>query len=166
MSRPRPTLRNGVIVFSCFILLLFTVGAAFPYQINLTEYSHVDSIRLVTNPADYEGEKISIGVQIEEVLNTSQENGTFAATEEGLVIKIPPSVDSPSVGNHLEIRGISYLSSHGYIEATQVYVRDYPFPYVSRSILHSIPGILAFVAIFFTIFRFDMEQFRLVSRRD
>ncbi|MGV9169884.1 MAG: hypothetical protein ACOC38_08110 [Promethearchaeia archaeon] len=166
MSRPRPTLRNGVIVFSCFILLLFTVGAAFPYQINLTEYSHVDSILLATNPADYEGEKISIGIQIEEVLNTSQENGTIAATVEGPTIKIPSYLGSPSVGDHLEIRGISYLSSRGYVEATQIYVRDYPLPYVSRSLLHSILGIIVFVAIFFAVFRFDVDQLRFVSRRD
>jgi hypothetical protein len=157
MFRPRPTLRNGVLVFSCFILLLFTVGAAFPCQINLTEYSHVDTVLLATNSADYEGERISINVWVEEVLYTGQENDTFATTEEDLVIKIPPSADSSSVDSILEIRGISYLSSHGYIQATQVYVRDYPFPYVSRSLLHSIPGIFAFVAIFFTVFRFDPE---------
>jgi hypothetical protein len=153
-------------MFSCFILLLLTVGTIFPYQINLTEYDHVDQILLARNPHDYEGEKISIGVQIDEVLHTSQENGTFATTEDGLVIKIPSSVGSPSFGSHLEIRGISYLSSRGYVEATQVYVRDYPFPYVSRSLLHSIPGILAFVALFFAVFRFDVERFRFISRRD
>ncbi|MFO7835844.1 MAG: hypothetical protein R6V83_04250 [Candidatus Thorarchaeota archaeon] len=166
MPYPDPTLRNGVIVFSCFTLLLLTAGTIFPYQINLTEYNHVNPTLLARNPQDYEGEKISLGVQIEEVLYTGQENGTFATTEDGLVIKIPPSVDTLSVGSHLEIRGISYLSSRGYVEATQVYVRDYPFPGVSRSLLHSIPGILAFIALFFAVFRFDVDQFRFVSRRD
>ncbi|MBD3159512.1 MAG: hypothetical protein GF309_12030 [Candidatus Lokiarchaeota archaeon] len=157
-------IRWGITVMLSFLLLVAMTSVFLPQQINTTEYHAVDSTQLLTNPGDYEDRKISISVTIADVDDQTNPEGQLLETTKGLHVFLSSSLGEVAVGDHISLRGISRLSSVGYIEVTELYIHDYPIDGVSRSLLHSIPGIIMFVALFFAIFTFDRDRFAFVSR--
>ncbi|MGV9170443.1 MAG: hypothetical protein ACOC38_10955 [Promethearchaeia archaeon] len=117
-------------------------------------------------PDEYEGNKVSIAITVAEIDNQTLEEGQLLETTKGLHVFIPSSLGRVAIGDHISLRGISYLSSLGYIEVTELYLHDYPINGISRSLFHSIPSILTFIFFFFAIFRFAPSRTRLVPQRD
>jgi hypothetical protein len=161
-----PNLKRRIAATVLFLLLTCLTSVFLPHQINSNEYQNLDSSVLLASPAAYERCKVSIGVTIVDVDEQSNLQGQLLETTQSFNLFLPKSLGSVTVGDHVSLRGVSYVSSRGYIEITEFYIHDYPIDGVSRSLLHSIPGILVFVAIFFAVFRFDLGKLRFVSRRD
>ena len=157
----RPQLGKGLVVFTCFLLMIIANDILFPDPLILSEYWPVSADRLLQNSQDFEGVKVSFGVVVSEITDNITEFTYLASTEEGVNLLIPKSLGMLDVGDDILLRGISYLHSAGYIEVIEIYVTDSIGP-----ILKSIPGIISLIILFFLIFTFDFQKLAFVPRSD
>ena len=161
MTLIRHELRNGIIVLICFLVIVAATDYFIPTQLNIFEYSYIDADYLASHPTEFEGQFVSSEVIITEVNYTAQDSEYFAKTQEGLILLVPSLFGSILIGDKVDFRGISYILSVGYLEVIEIHVVDQIGP-----IFRSVPGILAFVILFFIIFKIDIRGLAFVPRRE
>ena len=157
MVQIRPELARGVAVLAIFIVVILSTDLLFPYPIHQSEYQVVDIARLKQDPAPFEGKNISSQVRIISALG----NGTYIITEKGnnVTLLVPVSLGSLKTGDLVYIRGISWVQTNNSIVVRQFYVLDY-----NSSLIRSVPGIVIFVILFFSVFTFDFKRLAFVRR--
>jgi len=154
----RTELKRGLALFILFLALILASSTLFPYAIKQSEYAVVSIDRLKENPVPFEGENISSEVTITSIL----ENGTYLFTERGVtvILIIPSSLGSLEVGDQVNIRGTSWILTNNTIIVHELYVRDY-----NSSPIRSVPGIILFAILFFSVFRIDLSRLAFVRRK-
>ena len=157
----RTELRNGIIVFVCFLLTILSVDWFIPKQFNFHEYQRIDPKDLVMNPDIFEGEHVSTYGTISSVNVSFPSSAYYAETDLGLVLLIPYSNQQVRVGDCVNIRGISLLVSNGYLEVTEMHIADQLGP-----LLKSVPGIIGFVILFFAFFKLDLHGLAFIPRSE
>ena len=157
MVQIRPELVRGVIVLAIFIAVILSTDILFPYPIRQSEYQVVDIARLKQDPVLFEGENISSQVRIVSDLG----NGTYIITTKGnnVTLLVPVALGSLKTGDLVYIRGTSRVQTNNSIVVHQFYVLDY-----NSSLIRSVPGIVIFVILFFSVFTIDFKQLAFVRR--
>jgi hypothetical protein len=154
-------LRTRVIFI--FILLSFSVISnllAFNQDTIVdSRFQEVDLNNLVNNPENYEEKEISFSEQILNINFNSTTNNYILTTDRGLILLIP-SIEGLNTGMQAHFRGKSLQISMGYIE-----VYDFHNA-ISISILLSVPGILVFILLFFSVYKIDWKHLSFISRRE
>ena len=159
MSRIRPELIRGTALLTIFLALIISNSFLFPYPIKRSEYHHVSIDAIMLNPSLFEGSKISTEIVI---LSLSSSNTTyFATTEDGVNATFSSGLELPPIGTRILIRGVSWIETNNTISVDEYYAMDY-----SSSIIRSIPGIILFVILFFSVFRIDFKQLAFVKRSE
>ena len=157
----RPQLGKGLVVFICFLFIILANDMFFPDSFIIPEYRPVSAERLLENPEDFEGVKVSFEVIVLEVTDNITESKYLVKTEENVDLEIQYSLGPVHVGDDVLLRGISYLHAEGYIEVTELYVTDPVGP-----VIKSIPGIVSLVILFFLVFSFDYQKLAFIPRRN
>ena len=80
---------------------------------------------------------------------------------EGIILLFPSSVGVPREDDRVMFRGISWIYSNNSVLVHEFYTLDY-----NSSLIRSIPGILLFLVMFFTVFTIDLNRLAFVTRRD
>ncbi len=143
------------------VLFLFLasawIGSLPTQQLNESGYTWVAPHVLVENPGRFEGMNISTKVTING--SFSDESGMCYSSEEG--INLVCSIEDPplSLGDTVIVRGVSYLETNQTFVVGELYVLD-----TSSSIIRSIPGIILFVIVFFSVFRLDVKSLSFKQR--
>ena len=88
----RHQLRKGILILSCFLFIVLTNDMLFPDSFFISEYRSVSANRLLENPQDFEGVKVSFEVIVTEVTNNITESKYLVKTEEEIDILVPLSI--------------------------------------------------------------------------
>jgi hypothetical protein len=130
-----------------------------PYPIEHTRYTSINIRKIIQNPIPFEGHEISSSATISTII--SNESFSVAEVVEGVVLVFPFSVGVPREGDHIIFRGVSWIYSNN-----SVLVHEFYTPDSNSSRIRSIPGILLFLVMFFTVFTIDLNRLAFVIRRD
>ncbi len=158
MRHFRPKLLRGLIVLGIFFVVIISTELLLPYPIEYTRYTSVDIRKIIQNPIPFEGHEISSAATISTVI--SDESLSMVEVAEGIILVFPSSVDVPREGDGVVFRGISWIHSNN-----SVLVHEFYTPDSDSSTIRSIPGILLFLAMFFTVFTTDLDCLAFLTRR-
>jgi hypothetical protein len=149
---------KGLIVLGIFFAVLISTELLLPYPIEHTRYASVDIRKIIQNPIPFEGHEISSAATISTV--TSDESLSVVEVAEGIILVFPSSVGHPREGDRVMFRGISWTYSNN-----SVLVHEFYTPDAISSKVRSIPGVLLFLVMFFTVFTIDFNCLAFVIRR-
>ena len=158
MRRFRTELLKGLTILSIFLAVIVSTELLLPYPIEHTRYTSIDIGKLIQNPVPFEGQEISSAATISAVF--SNESFSIAEVADGVILVFPSSVGPPGEGDRILFRGTSCISSNNSILVHEFYALDY-----NSSLIRSIPGVLLFLVMFFTIFTIDFNHLAIVTRR-
>ena len=158
MRRFRPELLRGLTVLGIFFIVIISTELLLPYPVERTRYMSIDIRRIIENPVLFEGQEISSAATVSAVI--SNESFSIAEVVEGVILVFPSSVGHPIVGDRVLFRGTSWIHSNNSILVHEFYTLDY-----NSSLIRSIPGILLFLVMFFTVFTIDLNRLVFVTRR-
>ena len=158
MRRFRPELLRGLTVLGIFFAVIVTTELLLPYPIEHTRYTSIDIKTIIQNPIPFEGHEISSAATVSTVIT----NASFSIAEvaEGIILMFPSLVGHPIVGDRILFRGTSRIHSNNSILVHEFYTPD-----ANSSKIRSIPGILLFLVMFFTVFTIDLNRLAFVTRR-
>ena len=159
MRRFRPELLRGLTVLGIFFAVIVTTELLLPYPIEHTQYAYIDIRKIIQNPVPFEGQEISSAATVSAVI--SHESLSIAEAAEGVILVFPSSVGHPIVGDRILFRGTSRIYSNNSVLVHEFYTLDY-----DSSLIRSIPGILLFLVMFFTVFTVDLNRLAFISRRE
>ena len=159
MRRFRSELLKGLTVLGIFLAVIVTTELLLPYPIEHARYTSIDIRRIIQNPVPFEGQEISSSATVSAVF--SNESFSVAEATEGVILVFPSSVGHPGVGDSVLFRGTSWIYSNNSVLVHEFYTLDY-----NSSLIRSIPGILLFLVMFFTVFTVDLNRLAFVTRRD
>ena len=150
---------EGIGVFALLIFLSLWISSI-PYSpLEGDGYTPVDPNVLVANPSIYEDSAISTSITITDSYQIG--NDSYFESEEGIVIVFQSGHPSLSSGDRVLLRGISQIQSRSYFVVEEFYVLD-----TSSSIIRSIPGIIIFLVLFFSVYTFDTKKLEFHTRGD
>jgi len=158
MRRFRPELLRGLGVLGIFFAVIVTTELLLPYPIEHARYTSIDIRKIKQNPVPFEGQEISSAATVSAVL--SNESFSIAEVAEGVILVFPSSVGHPGEGDRILFRGTSRIHSNNSILVHEFYTLDY-----NSSLIRSIPGILLFLVMFFTVFTIDLNRLAFLTRR-
>ena len=154
----RPKLLRGLTVLGIFFAVIISTELLLPYPIEHTRYTSIDIRKIKQNPIPFEGHEISSSATISTVID--DESLTIVEVAEGIILVFPSSVGVPREGARVMFRGISWIHSNN-----SVLVHEFYTPDSDSSKIRSIPGILLFLVMFFTVFTIDLDCLTFVTRR-
>ena len=157
MPKMRKELVRGIAALIIFLMVIIASDISFPNAIKQSNYVAIGIEKLNQNPAPYEGENISSQVRIISDL----ENGTYIITEKGnnVTLIVPVSLGPLATGDLVYIRGISWIQTNNSIAVHEFHILDN-----NSSLIRSVPGIVIFVILFFSVFTIDFKQLAFVRR--
>jgi len=158
MRRFRPELLKGLTVLGIFFAVIVTTELLLPYPIEHARYTFIDIRKIKQNPVPFEGQEISSAATVSAVF--SNESFSIAEVAEGVILVFPSSVGHPGEGDRILFRGTSRIHSNNSILVHEFYTLDY-----NSSLIRSIPGILLFLVMFFTVFTIDLNRLAFLTRR-
>ena len=158
MRRFRPELRRGLTVLGLFFAVIIFTELLLPYPIEYTQYTYIDIRKIKQNPVPFEGQEISSAAAISAVI--SNESFSIAEVAEGITLVFPSSVGHPKEGDSIVFRGISWIHANN-----SVLVHEFYTPDANSSKIRSIPGVLLFLVMFFTVFTIDLDYLAFLTRR-
>ena len=158
MRHYRPDLLKGLTVLGIFFAVIISTELLLPYPIAHTRYTSADIRKIIQNPIPFEGHEISSAAAISTVI--SNESFSVAEVAEGIILIFPSSVGSPGEGDSVLFRGTSWIHSNNSVLVHEFYTLD-----SDSSKIRSIPGILLFLVMFFTVFTIDFNRLAFVTRR-
>ncbi len=158
MRRFRPELLKGLTVLGIFFAVIVTTELLLPYPIEHTRYTPIDIREIIQNPIPFEGQEISAAATVSAVIG----HELFSVVEvmEGVTLVFPSSVGHPGEGDIVLFRGTSWIYSNNSVLVHEFYTLD-----SDSSKIRSIPGILLFLVMFFTVFTIDFNRLAFVTRR-
>ena len=159
MRRFRPEMLRGFTVLGIFLAVIISTELLLPYPIEHARYTSIDIRKIIQNPIPFEGHEISSAATVSTVIT----NDSFSIAEivEGIILVLPSSVGHPGEGERVLFRGVSWIYSNNSVLVHEFYTLDY-----NSSKIRSIPGVLLFLVIFFTVFTIDFDCLAFVTRRD
>ena len=158
MRRFRPELLRGLAVLGIFFAVIIFTELLLPYPMKHTRYTHIDIRKVKESPVPFEGQEISSAATVSAVI--SNESFSIAEVVEGVLLVFPSSVGVPREADRIMFRGISWIHSNN-----SVLVHEFYTPDSNSSKIRSIPGILLFLVMFFTVFTIDLDCLTFVTRR-
>ena len=159
MRRFRPELLRGLTVLGIFFAVIVATELLLPYPIEHAQYAYIDIRKIKQNPVPFEGQEISSAATVSAVF--INESFSVAEVAEGVVLVFPSSVGHPGEGDSVLFRGTSWIYSNNSVLVHEFYTLD-----SNSSKIRSIPGILLFLVMFFTVFTIDLNRLAFVTRRD
>ena len=154
----RPELLKGLTVLGIFLAVIVTTELLLPYPIEHAQYTSIDIRKIKQNPVPFEGQEISSAAIVSAVI--SNESFSIAEVAEGITLVFPSSVGHPREGDRVLFRGTSRIHSNNSVLVHEFYTLDY-----NSSLIRSIPGILLFLVMFFTVFTIDFNRLAFITRR-
>ena len=158
MRRFRSELLRGLTVFSIFLAVIISTELLLPYPIEHTRYTSIDIRKIKQNPIPFEGQEISSAATVS--ATNSNESFSMAEVVEDIILVFHSSVGHPREGDRVMFRGISWVHSNNSVLVHEFYTLD-----SHSSKIRSIPGILLFLVMFFTVFTIDRNRLAFVTRR-
>ena len=158
MRRFRSELLRGLAVLGIFFAVIISTEWLLPYSIEHTQYTHIDIRKIKQNPIPFEGREISSAAAVSAVI--SNESFSIAEVAEGIILVFSSSVGHPKEGDSVVIRGISWIHSNNSVRVHEFYTPD-----ANSSKIRSIPGVLLFLVMFFTVFTIDLDCLAFLIRR-
>jgi len=158
MRRFRPELLKGLTVLGIFFAVIVTTELLLPYPVEHARYTSIDIRKIKQNPIPFEGQEISSAATVSAVI--SHESFSLGEVEEGVILVFSSSVGHPREGDRVLFRGTSWIHSNNSILVHEFYTLDH-----DSSLIRSIPGILLFLVMFFTVFTVDLNRLAFVTRR-
>ena len=159
MRRFRPELLKGLTVLGIFFAVIVTTELLLPYPIEHTRYTSIDIRKIIQNPVPFEGQEISSSATVSAII--SNESFSVAEVAEGVILIFPSSVGHPREGDIVLFHGTSWIHSNNSVLVHEFHTLD-----SDSSKIRSIPGILLFLVMFFTVFTIDLNRLAFVTRRD
>jgi hypothetical protein len=161
MPQVRPQLVRGFVVLLLFIALIIPSSLFQPYQISTSEYTHVDLRRVRQDPPLVSELNISSSATVKSLLVMNGESLVFTVENVTLLISTDDLISEPlSSGDFIYFRGTLHTEPSLSVDVNEFYVFDR-----SSSIIRSIPGIILFIVMFFSIFTIDLKHIAFVPRR-
>jgi hypothetical protein len=157
MRRFRPELLRGLTVLGIFLAVIVSTELLLPYPIEHARYTPIDIRKIIQNPIPFEGHEISSAAAVSTVI--TNESFSIAEVAEGVILVFPSSVGHPREGDRVMFRGISWIHSNNSVLVHEFYTLD-----SDSSKIRSIPGILLFLVMFFTVFTIDRNRLAFVTR--
>ena len=158
MRRFRPELLRGLTVLAIFFAVIISTELLLPYPIEHARYTSIDIRKIIQNPIPFEGHEISSAVTVSTVI--TNESFSIADVAEGIILVLPSSVGPPKEGDRVMFRGISWIYSNNTVLVHEFYTLD-----LNSSLIRSIPGVLLFLVMFFTVFTIDLNRLAFITRR-
>ncbi len=158
MRRFRPELLKGLTVLCIFFTVIVSTELLLPYPIEHARYTSIDIRKIIQNPIPFEGHEISSAATVSTVI--TNESFSIAEVAEGVILVFSSSVGHPREGDRVMFRGTSWIHLNNSILVHEFYTLDY-----NSSLIRSIPGILLFLVMFFTVFTIDLNRLAFVTRR-
>ena len=158
MPTIRPELVRGLALLGIFLVVIISSDVLFPYAIKHSEYGVVSFDRLEQNPEPFEGKKISSQVTVTQVID----NSTYIISDDGIdaILVVSHTLGTLQRGERVYIRGTSWILTNNSIVVDEFYILNY-----TSSLIRSIPGIIIFLVLFFSVFKIDFKKGAFVSRR-
>ena len=154
----RPELVRGTTVLVLFIALMVASSILQPYSLAQSKYVNVDLELVKRNPDLFYGRNITSSATVESMFYLRP--NLVVSTAEGVFLQIrQDAYESPVVksGDRVIFRGTFYNTS---VVVNEFHILDH-----ESVIIHSIPGIILFVVMFFYVFRIDLRHLAFVPRR-
>jgi hypothetical protein len=158
MRHFRPELLRGLHVLGIFFVVIISTELLLPYPLEHTRYTSIDIRKIIQNPIPFEGHEISSAATVSTVI--TNESFSIAEVAEGVTLIFPSSVGHPREGDRVLFRSISWIHANNSVLVHEFYTLDY-----NSSKIRSIPGILLFLVMFFTVFTIDFDCLTFVTRR-
>ena len=159
MRRIRPELLKGFGVLGLFLALIVATGILLPFPISQSEYMFLDLDIVRENPNLFYEQKISSKATVVTILYSDPY--FILTTTENVDLQIHETVITPigiTEGDSIYFRGIFRNQT---VSVHEFYVLD-----SNSSIIRSIPGIILFCVMFFSIFTVDLKHLAIVQRRN
>ena len=158
MRHFRPELLRGLAVLGIFFAVIISTELLLPYPIEHNQYTPIDIRKIIQNPIPFEGQEISSAATVSIVF--TDESLSIVEVAEGITLVFPSSVGEPREGDRVLFRGTSWIHSNNSVLVHKFHTLDY-----NSSLIRSIPGILLFLVLFFTVFTIDLNRLAFVTRR-
>ena len=157
----RKELAIGLTALLCLFSIIIITEGLTPTPLPVYEYLEIDAETLLSNPSQFEGVRITTGVTIVNVTNSTDPSYMLLETHEGLNLLYDVMLGPLQPGSSPSVRGISYMASQGYVEVLEIHFVD-----ENNSLIRSIPGVILFLVLFFMIFSVDFRKLGFVARGD
>ncbi|MHA2296190.1 MAG: hypothetical protein ACXAEU_15695 [Candidatus Hodarchaeales archaeon] len=144
-----------------FFLLFSLVSNIFVYRmdrVSFSPYQYVNIENLANNPLKYEGMNISSTGDIVSVQFNQSANHHVIEIEYGITL-LYQGVENLETGMHVSFRGKCLVTAKIILEIQEIHVWNV-IPY-----LLTIPGVIAFISLFFFIYKIDWKTLTFISRR-
>jgi hypothetical protein len=159
MRRFHPELLRGFTILGIFLAVIISTELLLPYPIEHAQYTSIDIRKIKQNPVPFEGHEISSAATVSAII--SNESFSLAEVVSGVILVFPSSVGHPGEGDSVLFRGTSWIYSNNSVLVHEFYTLD-----SNSSKIRSIPGVLLFLVMFFTVFTIDLNRLAFVIRRD
>lgn len=161
MPHARPELVRGIAVLILFVALIIPSSILQPYPISFYKYTDVDLRRITQDPPMVADFNITSHATVESLLVMSGASLVFTEVGVTLVVRTDYLNTHPLVsGDFIYFRGTLHTEPSLSVNVHEFYVLDR-----TSSIIRSVPGIILFVVLFFSIFTIDFKHLAFVPRR-
>ena len=161
MPQVRPQLVRGFVVLLLFIALVIPSSLLQPYPISTSEYTHVDLRRVRQDPPLVVELNISSSATVEFIFAMRGQSFVFTVENVTLVIRTDDLISKPvSSGDFIYFRGTLHTEPSLSVSVNEFHILDR-----TSSIIRSIPGIILFIVLFFSVFTIDLKRLAFVQRR-
>ena len=142
--------------------LIFAISSKILTQdsdcISFSRYQAVEIENLAKNPSKYEGKEISSEGIVKVFVFNETSNQQVIEIQYGLKLRCQKA-EGLKEGMKIYFRGRCLIISKGFIDVRELHVSN-----INSEIL-SIPGLAAFVSLFFFVYKIDWKLPAFVSRR-
>ena len=150
---------EGLLALVLLIVMTSSLGSIYMPSPIETAYTRVEARVLSANPSQFEGRRVSLGVTISRSPDPVSGNTTYNV-EEGFSIECSEALGHLRVGDAVALRGVCRLETLGVIIVEELHVSDELNP-----LLRSALGLVLFVVMLFSLFRFDLKRIAFIPRR-
>ena len=150
---------EGLLALVVLIVMTSLLGSIYIPSPVETTYLRVEAHVLSANPSQFEGRRVSLGVTISRSPDPVSVNTTYDV-EEGFSIECSEALGHLRVGDVVALRGVCRLETLGVIIVEELHVSDELNP-----LLRSALGLVLFVVMLFSLFRFDLKRIAFIPRR-
>ena len=152
---------RGIAILILFVALIIPSSIIQPYPISASEYIHVDLKRVRQDPSLIAGLNITSSATVESLLVMKGVSLVFTDENVTLMVHTDDLNTHPlASGDFIYFRGTLHTEPSLYVTVHEFYVLD-----LTSSIIRSIPGIILFVVLFFSVFTIDFKHLAFVPRR-
>ena len=152
---------RGIVVLILFVALIIPSSILQPYPISASEYIHVDLKRVRQDPSLIAGLNITSSATVESLLVMKGVSLVFTDENVTLMVHTDDLNTHPlASGDFIYFRGTLHTEPSLVVTVHEFHVLD-----LTSSIIRSIPGIILFVVLFFSVFTIDFKHLAFVPRR-